>query len=260
MAAHVLAYHDVHSGGSLELNAGTITARRFRSHCAALAERGWHAVALRNALLGTHDDQVVLTVDDGYESVLTTIIPETARYGWTGTAFVTTGALGARSQWDVGSLRAPRHLDLAALRDVVSAGWEIGSHAVTHRALTDISAREAREELRTSREQLSDWLGADVTSISYPFGAVNAEIAALAREAGYTRGVTMRPGPVSPQADPLGVRRWPVYFMDGPVSLIVRLEGPPWARWLERLKSSTVHSFAHGSRVAMRGARRIIQG
>lgn len=253
MARHILAYHAISDGW--ELSAATVKTRRFREQCAALAALGYAGTRLDAAAFGSDDYRFALTVDDGYESLLSVIVPECARYGWTGTAFVATHLVGSDGSWDRGAWRKHRHLDWLALRDVVAQGWEIGAHGTSHRALTDMLADEAERELRQAREEIEQNLGVAVSSLAYPFGATSRGIVELARGAGYTFGVTMRPGPVSQTTDPLLLPRWPVYRMDRSDHIVVRLAGPRWTRALEWAKVWTIQSYARGTRARMKGVR-----
>lgn len=49
-------------------------------------------------------------------------------------------------------------------------GWEVGSHGVTHRRLTECSDTDLSYEISQSKTALEDKLGAVVRSFSYPYG------------------------------------------------------------------------------------------
>jgi peptidoglycan/xylan/chitin deacetylase (PgdA/CDA1 family) len=79
-----------------------------------------------------------------------------------------------------------RPMTPAQLRELASGGLiEVGSHGLSHRALTTLSREEAFRELRGSRERIAALSGAPVESFSYPNGDFNPEVARLAEEAGY---------------------------------------------------------------------------
>jgi len=251
---HILAYHAVADGW--EFSAATVSPCRFREHCAALAEWGWRGVRLDEARLGTDDCTFGITVDDAYASLVTVILPECARHGWRGTAFVPTKLVGSDGTWDVGAWRKHRHLDWSGLREVLAAGWEIGAHGASHRALTDMPNDAAERELCDARQEIEQRLGCAATSLAYPFGAASAEVVALAKSTGYARAVTMRPGAVAEETDLWRLPRWPVYRMDRPEHLLVRLGGPRWVYRLEQTRVWTIQQFAQGTRVRMSGRMR----
>ena len=254
MVQHILAYHGFREGLTPELNAGSVRIDRFRHQCRVLSAHGWQAQPLHDVapdVKSGRKSRLVLTVDDGYESVLTLMVPVCERFGWKGTLFIPSAFAGRNGAWDRGSLASYRHLSWSQLRELLHLGWEIGSHGVSHRALTDMPGAEAFRELRDSRQEIEQRLGVAVTSISYPFGAVNSCVRSLAHRAGYRRGVTMAPRGAEPDDDRFMLPRWPVYRVDGPENLLARLHGPEWLRQLERAKVWTMQQFARGTRVVM---------
>jgi peptidoglycan/xylan/chitin deacetylase (PgdA/CDA1 family) len=69
----------------------------------------------------------------------------------------------------------------------------VGSHTVSHERLTDLSQREACQEMKVDRARLQNELGRPVEDIAYPFGSpteCGPREFALAREIGYLRGFT----------------------------------------------------------------------
>lgn len=71
------------------------------------------------------------------------------------------------------------------LREMAGAGFEVGSHTVTHRNLTLCDERGAREELAASRERLAREIGRPVDLLAYPYGRWNDTALRLAGAAGY---------------------------------------------------------------------------
>lgn len=64
--------------------------------------------------------------------------------------------------------------------------FEIGSHGVTHRYLTQIPPEEARDEIFASKEMLENLTGKKVSKFCYPRGYANEQIKQWVKEAGYT--------------------------------------------------------------------------
>jgi peptidoglycan/xylan/chitin deacetylase (PgdA/CDA1 family) len=71
------------------------------------------------------------------------------------------------------------------VRAMRALGMEIGSHSMTHRALTRLTPEAALAELVQSKDALEQWTGWPVASFCYPLGRWNRELARLARTAGY---------------------------------------------------------------------------
>ena len=62
---------------------------------------------------------------------------------------------------------------------------EIGSHCVTHGALTTMNSGEQLYEITSSKQRLESILGYRIKSLAYPHGEFDREICEMTREAGY---------------------------------------------------------------------------
>ena len=85
-----------------------------------------------------------------------------------------------------------------ALAELAARGWEIGSHTVNHRLLTDLDDVGLDDELRESRALIAERLGSCET-IAYPYGQADGRVAAAAARAGYFAACTLT-GAHSPTA------------------------------------------------------------
>lgn len=129
------------------------------------------------------DGAVLVTMDDGFNSVLHIAAPIMQRHGIPSVAYVTTGFVGSTSA------SGERYLTWDEVTQLPKAGVEVGSHAHTHRSMAQLSMREAIEEAQRSRQLLEQHLGATVRSFAYPFGMRPDESAATARllsDSGYS--------------------------------------------------------------------------
>jgi peptidoglycan/xylan/chitin deacetylase (PgdA/CDA1 family) len=98
--------------------------------------------------------------------------------------------------------------------ELAEYGWEIGSHTHTHPHLPELNDADIRDELATSRDELTRRLGRPCESIAYPYGDVNDRIEDLTRRAGYRTGAAL-PGSFRH----LNVHRYArmgLYHNDGP--------------------------------------------
>ena len=117
--------------------------------------------------------------------------------------------------------------DLARLRD---AGWEVGSHSVTHAALTDLDDPALQAELRDSKLAIERQLGA-CRSVAYPYGAVDDRVASAAKAIGYKAGAAVLP--LRHGGDRMRVPRVPV--LGGESELVRRLH---LTRGMRRLQAT----------------------
>jgi peptidoglycan/xylan/chitin deacetylase (PgdA/CDA1 family) len=116
-------------------------------------------------------DWVAVTFDDGNRSDFVHALPLLAEHGFSATFFVGSERIGADGGLDPGMLSA-----------MAASGMEIGSHGVTHRFLTTLTAEEEEEELALSRQALEAVAGVEIKTYAPPGGRIGARgIAALKR-------------------------------------------------------------------------------
>ena len=120
---------------------------------------------------------VILTFDDGSESIYATALPIMQRYGFTGTVYIVYHYVGIKNYMETEQIRA-----------LYAAGWEIGSHSLTHRDLTTRPDRQM-DEIVGSRRQLESRLGVPILSFAYPFGAYDESSLGYVRFSGYMAAV-----------------------------------------------------------------------
>jgi peptidoglycan/xylan/chitin deacetylase (PgdA/CDA1 family) len=147
---------------------------------------------------------VIITFDDGFRSVHSEALPILAEYGFHATVFVISSAIGKRTDWHTARGRLPgmAMMSEADLRELLSVGWEIGSHGVQHVFLPALDDDALDKEVRVSRDALEAVSGEAVTTFAYPYGASSPNAVRAVREAGYRTAWTTRPGRVS-AAQPL---------------------------------------------------------
>jgi peptidoglycan/xylan/chitin deacetylase (PgdA/CDA1 family) len=161
-----------------------------------------------------------------------------------GTVFPVVGSIGGLNVWDVNLAPRPvMHMSWSHLREMSEAGFEIGSHTITHRDLTRVNVRDLDRELIDSKMMIEDKIGVRVRSICYPFGRYSHRVIDRAVAAGYTCGFTSSPG----ASDSLmAIGRWGVYSIDGAGSLERKL-GVRAGRGLERFKNTVIAKLALGT-------------
>jgi peptidoglycan/xylan/chitin deacetylase (PgdA/CDA1 family) len=188
----VLCYHAVSRDWSADLST---TPERLESQIALLAKRGYRPVRFSEAVRDRAPERTVaITFDDAYRSVLALAWPVLHRFGFPATVFaptdgVSTGALlrwPGIDQW----LGGPHEHELAPmswveLRSLAQAGWEIGSHTVSHPHLTQLDDAALEEELVRSKAACEQGLGQPCSSLAYPYGDVNGRVIEATARAGY---------------------------------------------------------------------------
>lgn len=153
---------------------------------------------------------VVITIDDGYESVYRHAYPLLKKYGFAATLFVYTDFIGAADA-----------LSFAQMQEMQRSGLvDIQSHSKSHRNLIERTAQESDAryrqnielEMRQPRELLARRLdGHELRHIAYPYGDANALVLDAATRAGFELGATVIPGGNAFFAQPLMLRRTMIF-------------------------------------------------
>jgi peptidoglycan/xylan/chitin deacetylase (PgdA/CDA1 family) len=108
---------------------------------------------------------VAITFDDGNESDALIALPELAKRNLKALFFVVGRRIGL-----------PHYLDRAALRDLVSAGMEIGSHGMHHCDWRKLDSMMLDVEIDAARRRIEDLCGSAVTKVGIPFGSYDRHV------------------------------------------------------------------------------------
>jgi peptidoglycan/xylan/chitin deacetylase (PgdA/CDA1 family) len=111
---------------------------------------------------------VSLNFDDSHGCLVQTAEPIIRARGLRGTFFVSTDRVHIPP-------RNPENVSISDLADLVEHGHEVGSHAIHHHKLTELSETEALAEVRDSKAWF-ERQGIPVTSFAYPLAAINDTI------------------------------------------------------------------------------------
>jgi peptidoglycan/xylan/chitin deacetylase (PgdA/CDA1 family) len=142
-----------------------------------------------------------VTFDDAFRSIIGALaILE--RLNVHATVFVSTSYADDGKPLDVPELaeEAAAHpsqlatLDWHDLRAIADAGFEVGSHTVTHPHLTHLSEWELERELVESRERMEDELERPCRFLAYPYGEEDDRVRGAAEAAGYAAAFALSSG------------------------------------------------------------------
>ncbi len=234
----VLCYHAVSTTWPADLS---VHPDAFARQLAALRRAGYHGTTFTEAVTAPPAARTVaVTFDDGYRSVLALGAPALREVGWPATVFAPTDHVASDGpmcwpgidQW-LGTEHESELLPLSwdEFRGLADEGWEVGSHTCSHARLTEIDDEALADELDRSRAQVTRHMGAECTSIAYPYGDCDSRVVAAAGVAGYTAAGSLPSGGWHDER----VLEWPrvgVWHRDG-VARVAAKAAPP-ARWLRR--------------------------
>jgi peptidoglycan/xylan/chitin deacetylase (PgdA/CDA1 family) len=123
---------------------------------------------------------ILITFDDGHLNNYTTAFPIMKKYGFTGVLYIVANYMGA-----------DQYMNADQIKEMASAGWEVGSHTVNHLDLTSLEPERQRYEVVDSRTILEEKLGVPILTIAYPFGISNSSVIDYAHFAGYIGGMSL---------------------------------------------------------------------
>lgn len=225
----VLTYHAIEAGRSPLC----IEPALFREHLDVISRSGLPALTIGELAAGLASGSpldgpaVAITFDDGLASVVEQAAPLLAERRLPATVFCVAGRLGGRSDWPSaapgGFVRPLASRD--ALRELVAAGVEAGSHGMAHEPLVTDDTAVLRRELVDSRAALEDSLQAPVRSFALPYGALPSRSARTLLEATYDAACTTEPGVVKRGADVHALPRVDAHYLRRPALLARAIEG-----------------------------------
>ena len=157
---------------------------------------------------------VGLSVDDAFSSFLAQAFPLLKQHGFPVTLFVNTDSVGASG-----------YLDWDELRQLVSAGVEIGNHTASHPYLVEMRAGETpqqwrqrlHEDLARGKNALKKQLGVEPRIFAYTYGEYSGPVIDLVREAGFKSAFAQQSGVIWSGADNWALPRFP---MGGPYATL----------------------------------------
>lgn len=149
----------------------------FRAQLKYLQARGYNFARFSDALNDAPYKRAFIYFDDGFLDVYENAYPILKDLGIPATLFLTTEYFN-KPRFD-GAYCQPEHV--RRMQDI----FEIGSHSISHKKLTKVSAQEVSEEMMGSKKILEDIFHTEVVSFSYPHGRSNKFSEEIAREAGY---------------------------------------------------------------------------
>jgi peptidoglycan/xylan/chitin deacetylase (PgdA/CDA1 family) len=120
---------------------------------------------------------VVISFDDGYQTVFTNAYPIMKKLGFSGVMYIVEEYIGAQG-----------YMSIDQLTEMAKNDWEIGSHSMTHPHLPanhDIVNFEAGQ----SKRLLASEIGGNVLTFAYPYGEIDGFVVDKVAEYGYLAAV-----------------------------------------------------------------------
>jgi peptidoglycan/xylan/chitin deacetylase (PgdA/CDA1 family) len=229
---NVLCYHRFQETGGKSKDSYWINQERFESHLLYLKENGYNVVPMKryvDFIEGREKDMpeksVIITIDDGYQSVYEYAYPLLKKYGYSAVVYLYSvffpGGKNALSTEDV--------------KIMMADGFEFGSHSYTHPYLTQRKnhpddqeyLKMLRHEIIDSKKYLEKKTGVKVETLAYPYGLYSGVITEIIKEAGYKAAFSVVPSYNTADTDRYMLKRTMLYSSDKAEKLIKILEKKP---------------------------------
>lgn len=132
----------------------------------------------------------LVTMDDGYVSVLEDAAPVLARHGVPAVLFALAERLGGTSDW-MPEMPAEPLLTAAQLRELARYGVEVGVHGGDHTLLRGCPPAELARQTRGAADRLEEVLGYRPRAFAYPWGVHDRAAVRAVADAGFLAGFSI---------------------------------------------------------------------
>jgi peptidoglycan/xylan/chitin deacetylase (PgdA/CDA1 family) len=161
---------------------------------------------------------VVLTFDDGLESLYTYAYPILAENSYPATIFLVAGYCGRVNNWPSQPVGLPeqRLLNWDQIREMDQNSIEFGAHTMTHPRLDLLSPLDSEQEILESKLLIEEKLGHSTRTFAYPYGWYNSLIKeTVSRQ--FSGACSTNMGYVGSEADRYAIERIDINYYKSPL-------------------------------------------
>lgn len=202
-SAVILSYHRfAENPGHL-----TTTLDQLDAHIAWLQAGGYRVLPLSQVAAALAGGQplpqraVAISVEGGHESVYRLAWPRFKAAGFPFAVMVTTDAID----------RGANAADWDSLREMASAGADIGTHGAFYRSQVGRGSARVVADLTHARRRIAAELGAPPRLFSYPYGQYDESVRDLVAEHGFVSALGQQSGPAHAGSDPYALPQFSVF-------------------------------------------------
>lgn len=192
----IIALHGIENdpSGRYEISVGA-----FDYLCGTLKNMGYETITLvdlyNHFAKGTKlpAKPVIITSDDGYQSMYTTAFPILQKYRYKMTVFLITSYIGDNEKtrrlndFDSGTPGIPQRAMLTwpEIGQMSKYGCEFQSHTWSHGIISNVSLETAKFELSQSKHDIEIHTGKPVIFVAWPHSQTSNEVISLLPQTGY---------------------------------------------------------------------------
>lgn len=127
---------------------------------------------------------IVVTLDDGYRNVYDVAYPVFQKFGIPFCLFISPALLTGEAK--VSETEPKEMMTIEQLQLISKSSLcTVGSHAISHQALSKMPIEQQEHELKESKKDLEKMVSGPVRFLAYPLGDYDAGTIAVAKSAGY---------------------------------------------------------------------------
>ncbi len=222
----VFMFHSIEEKVELDPNDFfTVPLKDFKEELIYLKEqKNTQVIKLDEDKIDWDKTNVSITFDDGYKNNMTMAAPLLIQNKMPFSIFIATGFV------------KNQHPDFMSEEQIKELSTNplvtIGSHSVSHKSLTKLNDEELERELSESKAYLEELTQKSITTLAYPYGAVDRRVRDMAEKVGYKTAVCSRFDINKEGRDPLLLNRSELNSMDNPKSFAEKLRGHwDWYRY-----------------------------
>ena len=235
----VLAYHKIST--QKEFGLTTVSPQIFEKHLSILLNHQFTPITFQTLHNGGSlpEKPVIITFDDGYESVYLHAYPIMQKYSIPGVVYLLTDFIGLENTWEAFKIqRGFRHLDKEQILALAASGWEIGSHGLDHKYSRFLSSDRILRTMTQSRSVLENITGQKIISYCFPYGRSRKREQDISVKAGYKFAVGNIKAGYNNHANLQHIGRRSIYSIDSDILFKKKLAKPhllSTSIWLEAL-------------------------
>jgi peptidoglycan/xylan/chitin deacetylase (PgdA/CDA1 family)/glycosyltransferase involved in cell wall biosynthesis len=172
---------------------------------------------------------LILTFDDGYKNNLTNALPILKKYNFKAVIYLLANHSISSNSWDTGEVPENPLLTPQERQELANSGsFEMASHGLEHKRLTEMSFTEAKRQLENSKVFLENEFKKPILSYAFTYGARRDDLADLAFQAGYQYIVNTDQGGFHLSTPLTSIFRVPIFPEDDGYKLWRKVQ--PWYR------------------------------
>lgn len=226
-------YHRIVKNHSDDIaNPFSIEEKEFRQQLRMLERLNYTPITFEDYYLYLKDrltlpkKPIILTFDDGLEGMHEIAFPVLKEFNMKAVVFVMGDRTLQKASWYKSTGRACSLITDEQILELRSAGFEIGSHGMTHTPLPGLGTQHLKEEILRSKRNIEDLLGEAIFTFSYPYGLLDEQVQRAAKEAGFDYACGVYTGPAQFGKNYFDIRRLAIKYETKKLAYLMRLLTP----------------------------------